>query len=289
MPQSFTPMFVQNVATLQSGTGSSYDLTPALAVELPPGSVDKALILPSSKQWDAKRGAYCVFTLSSGDVPLQSFDTRTRLYLANNNPTSSAIPALAQAINPANSGGNMGAYLSRFNTSGVYLTGLSPQTTLQVNVKFIVEAVPGQNNQLVTLAQPSPPYDPDALELYAHMTRHLPPGVPQDENPAGEWWKNVLGTIGELATSASAIHPLFGAAGVILKSVPQVIGHVQRIANGTDPIAKKAIEKISMKEASIDKKLQALSKKIETRKQRKQARRSKKKQNNVLVEKTQKV
>jgi hypothetical protein len=75
MPQSFTPMFVQNVAPLQTGTGSSYDLTPALAVELPPGSVDKALVLPSSKQWDAKRGAYCVFTLATTDVPLLSFDS----------------------------------------------------------------------------------------------------------------------------------------------------------------------------------------------------------------------
>jgi hypothetical protein len=289
MPQSFTPMFVQNVAPLQTGTGSSYDLTPALAVELPPGSVDKALVLPSSKQWDAKRGAYCVFTLATSEVPLLSFDSRTRLYLANNNPTSTQIPALAQAINPSSSSGNMGSYLSYFNTSGVYLTGLSPQTTLQVNVKYIVEAVPGQNNQLVTLAQPSPPYDPDALELYAHMVRHLPPGVPQDENPAGEWWKNVLATIGDLATSASAIHPLFGAAGTVLRGIPQVISHVQRIANGTDPVSKRTIEKVSQREKQIEAKLDSLAKRMETRKNNRRKKKKKKGSNTTSAVEVQKL
>jgi hypothetical protein len=282
-------MYVQTVAPLQTGTGSSYDLTPALAVELPPGSVDKALVLPSSKQWDAKRGAYCVFTLATSDVPLLSFDSRTRLYLANNNPTSTQIPALAQAINPSSSSGNMGAYLSYFNTSGVYFTGLSPQTTLQVNVKYIVEAVPGQNNQLVTLAQPSPPYDPDALELYAHMVRHLPPGVPQDENPAGEWWKNVLATVGDLATSASAIHPLFGAAGTVLRGIPQVISHIQRIANGTDPVSKRTIEKVSQREKQIEAKLDSLAKRMEARKNNRRKKKKKKGSNTTSAVEVQKL
>lgn len=120
-------------------------------------------------------------------------------------------------------------YPMPFNTSGAYFTGLSPETTLQLNFKLIVEVAPGPNDQLATLATSSPEFDPPALELYSRVCSRLPPGVPQDENPAGEFFKSVLGTLGDIVALGGALHPAFSLVGGGMKAVSKVIPTVQAV------------------------------------------------------------
>lgn len=117
----------------------------------------------------------------------------------------------------------IGAYRSAFNISGAYFTGLSLQTTLQLNLKAIIEVCPGPTDAIATLATASPEYDPAALEFYSRICSRLPPGVPQDENPAGEFFKQVLSTVGDIAQMGSVIHPAFGLIGGGAKAIARLI------------------------------------------------------------------
>lgn len=73
-----------------------------------------------------------------------------------------------------------------------------------------MEVAPGPLDALATLATESPEYDPAALELYSRIAKELPPAVPSDMNPAGEYFKQVCEIAGEVAGAASLIHPAFG-------------------------------------------------------------------------------
>lgn len=130
--------------------------------------------------------------------------------------------------------GSVGQYCATnltlpFNTSGIYLTGLSTQTTLQLNVKLIIEVAPGPLDQFATLASESPQYEPAALELYSQVVSKLPPAVPADMNPAGEYFKQVLGYIGDAVRMGSVIHPAFGLVGSGVKAVGMAAPAVERM------------------------------------------------------------
>jgi len=224
------------------GISSAVSFTTYRQFSLPPSSAAEALLLPGSKQWEAARGSYTVVTQCGIGNDLSSFEGVPRLYLERSEipdaVTDSKMSAIASGLytdvgSIATSTKLANKYMSHHNTSGVYLTGLSSQTTLQVNVKFIIEAAPGPRSPFATLAKPSPQYDPEALRLYAELSQRLPVAVPVDMNPDGEWFRMLLGTLGDLSTMASGINPLFGIVGQGLKAVgntaPQVYNMVKSV------------------------------------------------------------
>lgn len=190
---------------------------------IPPATVEQALILPGSKQWAAERGAYLVAT-QAGDVnPAQGVDNLGRCYV-DRTMIASAAPSVGCMLLLSSPASPMSPALhSPYNTSGAYFTGLSPQTTLQVNVKYLIEAVPDPRSPFVTLAENSPDYDPEALRLYSELVTRLPVGVPVDENPDGEWFRTVLGTLGQISHMAGGINPVFSLIGTGLSAASTVV------------------------------------------------------------------
>ncbi len=190
---------------VMSGTqGTPGTLTGSIAAEWrvkPPGSLADAQLLPGSRVWHAKEGAYVVCTQSGEGL---------------RDPI--AEPILPIMINPADLGpgvvappyATVGSWLGTtapckpalvaihdYNLSGAWFSGLSLQTTLTVAFNVLIERFPSQGQRdLVTLATPSPSYDPLALELYSRMIDRMPVGVMVQENGLGDWF---AGTVAEAA------------------------------------------------------------------------------------------
>jgi len=93
-----------------------------------------------------------------------------------------------------------------FNHAGAYFTGLSYETTLQLNVIYYIERFPSQqDSDLVVLARHSCRQDCVALDLYSEIVREMPVGVPQRMNGLGEWFADAV------SSAADYISPVLGA------------------------------------------------------------------------------
>lgn len=91
--------------------------------------------------------------------------------------------------------------LTDVDSNVVFFTGLSDSTTLTLRVRYLLERFPSDaEEQILAIATPSAPYDPQVLELYSKAVQMLPAGVPFTENPSGEWWKSMLTEIGKVAS-----------------------------------------------------------------------------------------
>lgn len=226
-----------NVKFLPQDGGSGVPTTCHLYT-LPPGAPELALVLPASKQWAASEGFYGVCTLQSERLPLVGCDNLARVYTTDQAVTtvtpllSASVPAIATTIDNTFVGNNGLYYNAPYNTTGAYFTGLSPQTTLQVTLKLLIETAPGASSPFVTLAKPSPMYDPEALRLYTQVLNHLSVAVPVTMNPSGEWFQDVLGTLGSLSMMASGINPLFGMLGAGLKVASGLAPTVHKLVVG---------------------------------------------------------
>jgi len=85
-----------------------------------------------------------------------------------------------------------------FDQSGAYFFGLSPQTTLTLNTRVLLEvALDLSDANLISLGRISPSYDPLALELLSRVMHDAPAGVLYSENPFGEWFERMVGDLVE--------------------------------------------------------------------------------------------
>jgi len=180
-----------------------------------------AMLLPGSRQWKAKEGAYIVPRLNNQDLAVgldntgviitSSSDPVAPLFGVGTTSTSFVVPPslfnLIVFVNEA-------SFMTDFNWGGAYFTGLSETSTLTVNEIRIFERFPSiqipADSQLVVLAQPSPKYDPQAVELYSVVSAMMPTGVPQKMNGFGEWFKEAVQEArNAIAPALAAIpHPL---------------------------------------------------------------------------------
>jgi len=87
-----------------------------------------------------------------------------------------------------------------FDINGAIFSGLTPQTTLKVTVRYYIERHPTiADPNLLVLSDPPAPYDPVVMEMAARVMQLMPVGVPVDENPLGEWFNQVIGAVAEWA------------------------------------------------------------------------------------------
>jgi len=202
----------------------------------PPNNLEEAKIMPSAHTWAAKDGVYCVAKFQQ-DNPFQGLTQRNYI-LQQNKPTgqansgyyASGAPGLSAGSIASPGLGGYGLYLdvpystsipathfSRMNTAGAYFTGLSPQTTLLVTWRCGIERLPSANSPLMlSLAQPSAAFDPNALVLYNLIAAKLPPGVPQGYNDIGKWFSMISNVA---RTVIPAAYPMVGAAQTILNTL----------------------------------------------------------------------
>jgi len=128
-----------------------------------------------------------------------------------------------------------------FDTHGCIITGLQPQATLQVTVKYFVERIPTiAQPDLLVLTRPPSPYDGLALEIYSRVMTHLPVGVPVSENPLGEWFNDIMSTIAEWAPRVGAlIGTAIPGASALGTAIGGAASLARQVNNSNQPAKKK--------------------------------------------------
>lgn len=176
---------------------------PLVQMGIVPETLAQAQILPYSKTFKAKEGAYIVAVFADNEIEPSTLPKVWATRVSNGvyyGPTIAQTGAAKQMF--LTSTGDI--HQSPFTICGAYFTGLSQQTTLRVTKISIVERFPNFNNtDLAVLAYPSSPFDPIAMHLYTQLANTLPTGVPVAENGFGDW---IMG----IAKSLSAVIPEIG-------------------------------------------------------------------------------
>lgn len=167
----------------------------------PPRTEGRAKAFNGSRTWHAEHGVYVPSRFNSLHNPPLEF--AGQVWLAIDQDAQGVLsPSLApQALNipvipgttPSNACGNQYAnMILPIDNAGAYFTGLSDQTVLTLMVRQTWEIFPAADLSLMRLAQPSPMYDPQALEYYSHIIRELPIGTIRSDNDMGRWFRGVL-------------------------------------------------------------------------------------------------
>lgn len=186
----------------------------------PPTTPSEAASLVNSHSWTAKQGCLVPFRLdlNSRDADFTPATTNHAVmrYADHQGSQSSGLVSRSlghlsyEKVHYATPVGN-----NRFcgiETSGAFFSGLSPETVLTLDIRFLVEVAPTfANASLVSLASPSAPFDPAALACYAHCVAGLPAGVPVAMNAKGDWWRMVNKVARNIAPVISTINPKVGA------------------------------------------------------------------------------
>lgn len=217
-----------------------------IQARLPPVSGGEAASLVNARTWSAADGCYVPFVL---DMSNTGFQQATASSLVLNKVDSSAAygtatPAIVTQFERVNLESTAFRNTSPLrvaglHTVGAYFFGLTKESVLTLDIRFIVEVAPtAANITLTSLASPSSQYDPLALELYSRAIRDLPPGVQVNMNAAGDWWRIVSSAIKLAAPIVSQMGP-YGKAAAAAATGMQAIG--DRIL---DQKLKKKIERI---------------------------------------------
>lgn len=195
-------------------------------VRFPPQTLTEMLEHQGVQQWEAAEGVYAVVPLKNLNAPASGCSPTLPMLTDD---TDGAIPG-AQIIvyipSPASSTatGMSAAALAvvggeKFVPSDgvcIMLTGLSDETSLTLRSRWIVERFPGNDEQdILAIATPSAYFDPLALEIYSRTMQKMPPGVMFKENPEGEWFSRLLGTLADMAGPMIGLipHPAAKAIG----------------------------------------------------------------------------
>lgn len=213
-------------------------------VILPPTTVGEALLLPESRQWEAKYGAYCVPTFQTTvNIPgdnttvqpvYEEATTVSTVGLPNNAQlwvprSTSAVSQVSGAVTNEHIVSPL-QKLAPTNSSGVVLSGLNPNSAFNVSLIYYLETIPRLNDQaLLVLTQPPPPHDPCALEIYTRCISRLPPAVMVGDNASGEWFWKVVEEVAKFAAPVVGMipHPIAKAAVPALMAA-QVAAHSMR-------------------------------------------------------------
>jgi hypothetical protein len=173
---------------------------PSAVLPNPPLSAAEAFRIPGAQQWEAKDGCYVVAVRSSQTNDPVEDETAVLRYKDSGNTSASKtwVNAGNSGIVPFPFSQNFEAapitpmLISPFFQCGAYFTGLPAGSKLTVNLIYIIERfVNAQNSDLVLLTNPSPCYDPVAMELYSRAASHLPHGTKVRNNADGDWIKSV--------------------------------------------------------------------------------------------------
>lgn len=213
------------LANLYSGPPTSTISVASKLTMMPPGTQAEATLFPTSRTWGASEGAYVVCTLNSDEIPFVSSLPNHQAGLITNSDVASLttgtgnrlayLPAPPDPSTGRTAGMNS---IFPFDVSGAIFTGLNPNSTLQVTVRYVVERIPSTTEpNLLVLTRPPCPYDPLALEIYSRVIAMIAPGVKVSDNPDGEFWASVLDVIGDVLPALGvALTPVLGPVATVL-------------------------------------------------------------------------
>lgn len=202
---------------------------------MPPTTVADATLYPNSRTWNAEEGCYLVATLNDSDNPFvtpmpgfgglispSDFDD-----MSSGAGWLAYLPLWTDAdlLQPGSLSGSCTTVLP-YDITGSIFSGLLPQTTLRVTARYYIERHPSiADPNLLVLARTPCPYDPVILEILSRTMQHLPVGVRVGENPLGEWFNDIMRTVGEWAPK---IGKLVGVAVPGLENVGNAVGLAAR-------------------------------------------------------------
>jgi len=232
-PSAYTYFTPANLPATDSGGGPAVVpyILPATCQLFRPPVPDAAsmMLIAGTRQWKAEDGVYQVVPLVCGpDNPPMVGDYTQPIFSAFGNaedqpdgdtlgpvntgpvivPTvwSTAIPGETGPISPWAE--LPCCRIMPVQQCGSLFTGLTPQSTLTVTFNVYLETFPGfAEKTLLTLATPSCPFDPVALQCISRAFLNLPVGVPFADNGLGEAFAETL------ADMADVIAPIAMAVG----------------------------------------------------------------------------
>ncbi len=205
-------------SSLNTGTGTYY--FPKQYKFLPSGPVtlSDAMNFAGSRQWNASEGAYVVARMNGTNQPFRvPYSENVVVWEPNPNGVQAYVSGSFLGA-----GQNSPGFPVNFDISGAYFTGLSPQTTLTVNVRYILERQPLSDKNMIASVTPPACYDPLALEIYTRALEDMPPGCRLAENPLGEWFRKVLDGVAKWAPKiGGAVNTVIPGAELIGKAIGQ--------------------------------------------------------------------
>lgn len=168
-----------------------------------PSSEASLRAIPGSGQWEAAKGVYMIPRLLRSELPIMSPGHCACACFSEGAKHFGQVPMIGADVTTPQFN-VQGLPISSFSPMSAIFTGLSPQTTLRVTVRSIVEFFPGDGDAFLPLAIPSALYDPLALTAYAAASRSAPYAVPVSMNAAGDYFRLVLKAL----SGAKQISPL---------------------------------------------------------------------------------
>jgi len=207
-----------------------------------PSGVSDANKMAGSRTWEAKEGAYATIYQSTVHNPLMASSNKF-VFVGEPQQTSSS-DSTDMMISSSDHMAPFGDVcfppdLQKtipYDTTGVFLTGLSAQTTISVKLKVYVERAPSfQDAILCPLASPSAGYDINALQLYAQLVNCLPCAVRVSENGLGDWWRGILKVVRDVAEPLGrTLGTFLPGAGLVGSAATKVAGTLYTASGGSD-------------------------------------------------------
>lgn len=215
-------------------TASARRMSLVQSFKAPPSTYNEAAKLPNSVTYEAAQGCLVPIRMDLKDTNFRQATTKV-LCLSNNDVSGSiASPSgygVATAITGTEAHFTINNRVQSLHTSGSYFSGLSPETTLTLEVRFIMEVAPmAKDTTLVSLASPTAAYDPEVLELYTKIMRELPAGVPVSMNAKGDWWKMIIDTVAKVAPIVGPVLGALGPYGAVASGVTSGLGNLAQNA-----------------------------------------------------------
>jgi len=182
-----------------------------------PPNLSAMVINPTYDEWEAKEGAYVVYTMAGDDLQVKDLSNQT-IALTGADPQGSANPVygveLATDKNGTSADHGLGQYnpltqVFEWNYHPIQLLGQGRQSVYSIETHVYLEQFPSSSEaQLLTMARPTSRWNPRVYSVIDKMLNDKPAAVRVDENPLGEWfWSCIdnLATYGDdLGTVASA-------------------------------------------------------------------------------------
>lgn len=187
----------------------------------PPNYLAEATILPNSKTWKAKEGAYVISRKSVDCVPFKRPGCSSQALISAPDRYNTAIRncfVSREWYNASFESSDPNFFdsfnmLTYHNTCGAYFSGLNAEFgAFRIRWKAIYEILPDPDDEsLIPLVTPTLPRNPVFERLLDESVSRLPPGVPQTSNPKGEFWKTVLGIVKKVAQGTAKVAPVVSA------------------------------------------------------------------------------
>lgn len=193
---------------------------------LPPGNIEAAMLLPGSRQWEARWGCYLVDTYDLEENRPRAAKYGYHAFKVGDDDLSGtgSLPTMMMHGTFNTAATALASYKDVLrDTSGAFFTGLSPNSSLTLTYVAVIETFPTFVDPLVTLARSTPEMDPNFFMLYKAIAQEIPSGVMVGENASGDFWDKVLGIISDVApVLGPAFGPVGGAVGGLISTAAKV-------------------------------------------------------------------